>query len=70
MDDPAHSKVVGKIGFAAAPTIMPGGKPATTLWWDGFAIPKNFDGDPELAFQVMMEGLEDSVVVANNNVAI
>lgn len=70
MDDPAQSKVVGKIGFAAAPTIMPGGKPATTLWWDGFAIPKNFDGDPELAFQVMMEGLKDSVVVANNNVAI
>ncbi len=70
MDDPAQSKMVGKIAFAAAPTIMPGGKPATTLWWDGWAIPKNFDGDPELAFQVMMEGVKEDIVRANNDVAI
>ena len=70
MDDPAQSKVVGKIAFAAAPMITPGGKPATTLWWDGWAIPKNFDGDPELAFQVMMEGLKEDVVRANNDAAI
>ena len=41
-----------------------------TVWWDGFAIPKNFDGDPEIAFQVLMEGLKESVVQANNNTAI
>ncbi len=70
MDDPAQSRVVGKIAFAGAPTITPGGRPATTLWWDGFAIPKNFDGDPELAFQVMMEGLKEAVVTAHNDVAI
>jgi len=70
MDDPQQSKVIGKIEFAAAPTIMAAGKPATTLWWDGWAIPKNFEGDPELAFQVMMEGLKESVVQANNGVAI
>ena len=70
MDDAQQSKVIGKIEFAAAPTIMAGGKPATTLWWDGWAIPKNFEGDPELAFQVMMEGLKESVVQANNAAAI
>jgi ABC-type glycerol-3-phosphate transport system substrate-binding protein len=70
MDDAAQSKVVGKIEFAAAPTIMAGGKPATTLWWDGWAIPRNFDGDPELAFQLMMEGLKEDVVKANNAVTI
>jgi multiple sugar transport system substrate-binding protein len=70
MDDPQQSKVVGKIDFAAAPTDMPGGKPATTLWWDGWSIPKNFQGDPDLAFQVMMEGLKDSVVTANNDTTI
>ena len=70
MDDPQQSKVVGKIEFAAAPTDMAGGKPATTLWWDGWSIPKNFDGNADLAFQVMMEGMKESVVVANNDVAI
>ena len=70
MDDAQQSKVIGKIEFAAAPAIMAGGKPATTLWWDGWAIPKNFDGNPELAFQVMMEGLKAEVVQANNEVTI
>ena len=70
MDDPAESKVAGKIGFAAAPAAVPGGPPATTIWWDGFVIPKNLDGDPDLTFQVMMEGLKAEVVEANPDVAI
>lgn len=70
MDNPAESKVVGKIEFAAAPSAMPGGPPATTVWWDGFVIPKNLDGDPDLTFQVMMEGLKAEVVAANPDTAI
>jgi multiple sugar transport system substrate-binding protein len=70
MDDPAESKVVGKIEFAAAPSIGPGMPPATTIWWDGFVIPKNLDGDPDLTFQVMMEGLKEEVVAANPEAAI
>lgn len=70
MDDETESKVVGQIGFAAAPTAIDGGAPATTLWWDGFSLPKNMDGDRDLAFQVMMEGITEDVVKANNDVSI
>lgn len=67
MDDETESKVVGLIDFAAAPTCVKGGRPATTLWWDGFVMAKNMDGDPDLSFQVIMEGLKESVVKANND---
>lgn len=70
VDDPAESKVAGKIEFAAAPAAVPGGPPASTIWWDGFVIPKNLDGDADLTFQVMMEGLKPEVVAANPDVAI
>ena len=70
MDDEAESKVVGLIDFAAAPMAVKGNPPATTLWWDGFYLPKTMDGDRDLAFQVMMAGLSEDVVKANNDVAI
>ncbi len=70
MDDQAESKVANLIEFATAPSAVKGGPPATTLWWDGFFIPKNMDGDPDLAFQILMEGLSEEVVKANNDVAI
>jgi hypothetical protein len=40
------------------------------LWWDGYVLPKNMNGDPDLAFQVMMEGLKEEVVKKNNDVAL
>lgn len=70
MDDPNESKVVGKIGFAAAPADMVGGAPSTLFWWDGFALAKNMDGDPDVAFQVLMEALRPEVVAANNDTAL
>jgi multiple sugar transport system substrate-binding protein len=70
MDDKTESKVVDMIDFAAAPTVMKGGTPATTIWWDGFVLPKNMDGDRDLAFQVIMEGVKESVVKENNDAAI
>ncbi len=70
MDDETESKVVGLIDFAAAPAIEKGGAPATTLWWDGFFIAKNSDGDKDLAFRVLMEGLKEEVVTANNDTTI
>ena len=39
MDDPAASKVEGKMAFAAAPSVLAGGKAATHLWWDGVVMP-------------------------------
>ena len=62
MDDDSESTVVGLIDFAPAPALKAGGAPATTLWWDGYAMPKNMDGDRDLTFQVMMEGMTESVV--------
>jgi multiple sugar transport system substrate-binding protein len=70
MDDRTESKVVGQIEFAAAPAVIAGGPSATTLWWDGYVLPKNMNGDPDLAFQVMMEGLKEELVKKNNDVAL
>ena len=70
MDDRTESKVVGQIEFAAAPAVIAGGPSATTLWWDGYVLPKNMNGDPDLAFQVMMQGLNEDLVKANNDATI
>ena len=70
MDDETESTVVGKIDFAPAPAITAGGAPATTLWWDGYVLPKNMDGDRDLAFRVLMEGVKEDVVKANNDITI
>lgn len=71
MDDPKESKVVGKIRSAKAPLAMPGGKPATTLWWDGAAIAKNItDQEAEAAFRLIQAGMSPEMVAANNDAAI
>jgi multiple sugar transport system substrate-binding protein len=60
MDDPAASKVVGKMAFAAAPSAQVGGSTASHLWWDGVAMPRNAGGGAlrrESAFHVLMEML-------------
>lgn len=71
LDDPKESQVIGKIGLAAAPAAMPGGKPATTLWWDGIVIPKNIsDAEADAAFRVAMEGLSEHTVAAAPGAAV
>ncbi|MCZ4312142.1 extracellular solute-binding protein [Comamonadaceae bacterium G21597-S1] len=70
MDDPAASKIVGKMEFAAAPAAMPGGKSATHLWWDGVALPKNIAGDRDVVFQVLMDALDDESTAAGNDLTI
>jgi multiple sugar transport system substrate-binding protein len=71
MDDAAESQVVGKVNGAAAPTMMAGGAPATTLWWDGFVIAANIsDAEAEAAFQVAIEGIDTEMVTAHNDDAI
>ncbi len=68
MDDPKESTVVGKIDSAPAPLAMPGGKPATTLWWDGAAIATNAtDEQAEAAFRVIVGGMNPQMVAAHNN---
>ncbi len=71
LESAAESQVVGKVVMAAAPAAMKGGKPATTLWWDGFVIAKNItDAEAEAAFRVAMEGIDEEMVKANNNTAV
>ncbi|MGC1260011.1 MAG: extracellular solute-binding protein [Jannaschia helgolandensis] len=71
MDDPAESQVVGKVGSAAAPIVVEGGPPATTLWWDGIVIAKNIDdATADAAFRVAMEGLDSEMVQGANEDAI
>lgn len=63
MEDPKESKVVGKVAMAAAPAAYPGGKPATTIWWDGIVIPAHItDEQADAAFRVAMEGLDAEMV--------
>ena len=71
MDDPAESQVVGLIGTAAAPAAMPGGIPASMFSWDGIAIAKNItDEEAEAAFRVALEGGDEEMVKANNDLAV
>ena len=67
MDNPDESTVIGKIGYAPAPATREGGLPASTFWWDGYVIPKNLDGDPDVTFQVIMHALRAETVAKNND---
>jgi ABC-type glycerol-3-phosphate transport system substrate-binding protein len=71
MDNRAESQVVGKIKMAAAPAAAPGGKPATTVWWDGIVIAKNVpDAEADAAFRLAMEGVDKDMVTAHNDDAV
>lgn len=71
MDNAEESQVVGLVDFAAAPAAYAGGRPATTLWWDGMVIAKNMpDSAANAAFKLMMEGISDDVLAQNKDAAI
>jgi ABC-type glycerol-3-phosphate transport system substrate-binding protein len=71
LEDPKESKVVGKIGVAAAPAAYPGGKPATTIWWDGITIASHIsDEEADAAFRLAMEGIKPDMVKAHNDAAV
>ena len=67
MDNADESTVVGMIGYAPAPAMREGGPPSSTFWWDGYVIPKNLDGDPDVTFQVFMHALSAETVEKNND---
>jgi ABC-type glycerol-3-phosphate transport system substrate-binding protein len=70
MDDPAASRVVGKIAFAAAPAARPGGRSASHLWWDGVAMPRNGRGNRDAVFHVLMQMLGSEAVEQGQSLAI
>jgi len=56
--------------FAAAPTVSGGSIPATTLWWDGFAIAKNASAaDAEASFLAVMNGISPAMAASNADAA-
>jgi multiple sugar transport system substrate-binding protein len=68
MDDPKESKVVGQIGSAPTPAVIPGGKPATTVWWDGAAIAAHAtDQQAEAAFKLILAGMSPAMVEQHND---
>lgn len=71
INDPAESSVVGKVTMSVAPAVERGGKPASTLWWDGIVIAQNIsDQEAEVAFRVALEGIDRDMVVENNDEAV
>jgi ABC-type glycerol-3-phosphate transport system substrate-binding protein len=70
MDNAEESSVVGLVKFASAPSVKRGGKPASTLWWDGVVIAKNIsDEEAEAAFKLAMVGLDPANLGANPEAA-
>lgn len=72
--DPATSPVpdiAAATHLAAAPTVGGNEAPATTVWWDGFAIAKNVsDEQAALAFQAMMYGFSPEMAQENPTAAV
>lgn len=70
-DEGAMPEIASAIRFTAAPTVLDGGKPASTLWWDGFTIATNVsDADAEASFLAMLNGTSAEVANANPTAAV
>jgi multiple sugar transport system substrate-binding protein len=72
MDDAVASSVVGKMAFAVAPAVLPGGRPAAHLWWDGIVMPRAIAGGAsrrDAVFQVLLHMLRADSVRAGNDLA-
>jgi ABC-type glycerol-3-phosphate transport system substrate-binding protein len=63
-------EVASSTVFAAAPTVGGGSIPATTIWWDGFAIAQNVsDEDAEASFRAMMHAIDTPTATNNPDLA-
>ena len=64
-------EIVSNTVLVSSPTVGGGDIPASTLWWDGFAIASNIsDEDAEASFLAMLNGISPEVVKANNDAAV
>ncbi len=70
-DEGSTEVVVSGTGMGSAPTLGGGSTPATTLWWDGFALAANTsDEDAEATFIAMMNGVTAEMANANADEAV
>ena len=71
IDDKQKPEIAQNTKFAAMPAVAGGSTPATTLWWDGFAIAKNIsDEDAEASFRAMMHGVSPELLEKNGDKAV
>lgn len=71
LDNAAISRVSGRMKILPVPSLSPTGKPASTLWWDGFGISiSSTNEEAEAAFKVAMEGLDEELVETQKNAAV
>lgn len=70
MDDRQTSRVVGKMALTVAPAVLPGGRPASHLWWDGFVMPRRTRADRDTVFRVLMEALSERSTREGNDLAV
>jgi len=64
-------EIVSNTLLVSSPSVGGGDIPASTLWWDGFAIASNIsDEDAEASFLAMLNGISPAVVKANNDAAV
>lgn len=70
LDNPAVSRVSGKMSILPAPAIKAGGKPASSVWWDGYGIPVSASKEQaEAAFLTVLEGLDAEMLALNQDKA-
>lgn len=70
-DEGSTRAIVSATRVSGAPTVDGGSTPASTLWWDGFAIAKNIsDEDAEATFIALMNGIRDDNIRANNDATV
>jgi multiple sugar transport system substrate-binding protein len=69
VNDPAESKVSGKIKMAAG--LNGSVQPASTLWWDGWVVAKNIsDEAAEAGFKLIVASMDPAIIKANNDAAV
>ncbi|MCC5984828.1 MAG: extracellular solute-binding protein [Rhodobacteraceae bacterium] len=69
--DNTTSEIVESTVLAGAPRATADGRPATTLWWDGFTIAANTsDEDAAASFQAMLNGITPERVAENSALAV
>lgn len=70
-DEGSTPEIVASTVLAAAPVVAATGRPATTLWWDGFTIAANVsDADAEASFLAMLNGIAPERIRENSALAV
>ncbi|MFK7874925.1 MAG: ABC transporter substrate-binding protein [Paracoccaceae bacterium] len=70
-DEGSSEQVTANTVLSAAPSVVQGGIPGATLWWDGFTIAANVpDAEAEATFAALASSLTPDMVAANNDDAV